>query len=104
MVHLSITDFRLSIDLVFAANLVSSPKEKIIRLNCLTPSSIKNLLVLSSDVAVQGYILLSSIYLDYLSFLILKNRTLRQLEAYGDNIFCDNVVLFQIILQLSGTV
>ena len=103
MVHLSIIDFRLSIDLVFAANLVSCPKKKYLT-ELFDAQFHKKSLVLSSDVAVQGYILRNSIFLDHLSFLIFQNRLLRQLEASGDHIFYHNVVLFQIILQLSGIV
>ena len=58
------------------------------------------LMVLSSDVAVQGYTLLNGIFLDHLSFLISQNRLLRQLEDFRDHIFFyHNVVPFQIIIK-----
>ena len=96
MVHWSIIGFRLSIDLLFAENLVSSkyPAE-------LFDAQFfyHKLLVLSSDVAFQGYTLLHGIFLDHLSFLISQNRLLWQLEDFRDYIFCHNIVLFQIIIK-----
>ena len=82
MVHWSTIDFRLSIEL------------KILSVPSKYPAELfdaqffyHELLVLFSDVAVQGYTLLHGMFLDHLSFLISQNRLLRQLEDFGDYIF-----------------
>ena len=103
MVHWSIIEFRLSIDLVFAANLVSSLKEKKYLTELFDAQFYYKLLVLPSDVAVQGYTLLNGIFLDHLSFLISQNRLVQQLEDSGGYIY-HKVVLFQIIIQPSSIV
>ena len=82
MVHWSITDFRLSIELKILSVPSKCPAELF-----GTQFFCHKLLVLFSDVAVQGYTLLPGMFLDHLSFLISKNRLLRQLEDFGDYIF-----------------
>ena len=94
MVQLSITDFRL---LSLLQILSVLPKKKY-PTEPFDAQFHKKSLVLSSDIAVQGYILLNSIFLDHLSFLISQNRLLRQLEDFGDYIFYRYVGLFQITI------
>ena len=99
MVHWSIIGFKLSIDLLFAENLVSSPKKKY-PAELFDAQFHPKLLVLYSDVAVEGYTLLHGIFLDHLSFLISQYRLLRQLEDLEIiYFFYHNVVLFQMVIK-----